>query len=231
MVVLEREQRVKHRQADPPVVGEPAEVESGLRIDRQQFGRLELELACQCCVRSLRSGLVVASRRSASRPTSGCSGSRRPAAASSRQVPDQAPIAALSSSDRAQSSPGASGISIPSSRLGALVHEPVVDHELNPRRRQQVQKRCGLKFVARHQARLATRGFGLSRLAVSGNTCSKGTPAKPPSAGPWPGNGDRWKCRRPCALRRTQGKVGGISLRSRGGSSVSWRFSRSRSES
>ena len=35
--------------------------------------------------------------------------------------------------------------------VGTLVHEPVVDHELNPRRGQQVQDRGGLECVARHQ--------------------------------------------------------------------------------
>ena len=49
-----------------------------------------------------------------------------------------------------QSSPGASGMSIVFGRR-ALVDEPVVHHELDPRGRQQVEDRRGLELVARHQ--------------------------------------------------------------------------------
>jgi hypothetical protein len=39
-----REQRVQHREADPPVVGEPA-LQAGLGIDRQQLRRFDFRLA------------------------------------------------------------------------------------------------------------------------------------------------------------------------------------------
>ena len=71
VVVLQREQRVEHRQADPPVVGEAGEVHAGLGIDRQQPGRLDPQLAADAGPQ-LRRRLRDRTRRSARHPTSGC---------------------------------------------------------------------------------------------------------------------------------------------------------------
>ena len=134
VVVLEREQRVEHGQPDPPVVGEPGEVDAGLGIDRQQARRLDAQLAADAGAQ-LGRRLRDRSRRSATRPTSGCSGWRRPAAASTRRAPASGTeLAARGSSARPSRRPAGVGMSIVVG-LRALVHEPVVHHELDPRRR------------------------------------------------------------------------------------------------
>ena len=45
VIVLLREQRVQHRESDPPVLGESAQMNAGVRIDGQQFRRFEFQLA------------------------------------------------------------------------------------------------------------------------------------------------------------------------------------------
>ncbi len=75
VVVLEREERVEHRQPDPPVIGEPAEMHARLWIDGQEPGRLQLELAAFAGPHSS-SRRRTTSRTPAMRPTSGCSGWR-----------------------------------------------------------------------------------------------------------------------------------------------------------
>ena len=49
VVVLLGEDRVEHRQPDPPVVGETAQVHAGLGVHRQQLCRFEPELAALAC--------------------------------------------------------------------------------------------------------------------------------------------------------------------------------------
>ena len=118
-------------------------------------------------------GVADRSRRSATRPTSGCSGWRRPAAASIPAAPGRAPSAEPSSSGD-PSRRRARAESRCRLRRGPLVHEPVVHHELNPGGCQQVEQRRRLELVAVISSRLTTRGLGLRRLAASGKTCCSG---------------------------------------------------------
>ena len=96
VVVLQREQRVEHREPDPPVVGEPAQVHAR-SPDRPAAASSPRSSACRPrrCAASPRPSRH-RSRRSATRPTSGCSGWRRPAAAWIRRAPVPAPSAGLS---------------------------------------------------------------------------------------------------------------------------------------
>ena len=58
VVVLIGEERVEHRQTDPPVVGEPAEVQAGVGIDRKQAGGLHAQLAADARAQLRRGGRV-----------------------------------------------------------------------------------------------------------------------------------------------------------------------------
>ena len=148
VVVLQREERVEHRQADPPVVAEAGEVHAGVGVDRQQAGWLDPELAG--AVRAQLGGHVVAAAVDLRRvPPVAVRDWCRPAAASSPRAPGRGRSAARGCLARPSRRPRRRDVDALGRR--AIVHEPVVHHELDPRGGQQVQDRRRLELVARHQ--------------------------------------------------------------------------------
>ena len=213
VVVLLREQGVEHRQADPPVVAEAGEVRTGLRIHRQQPGRLEPQLAADVSADLLRGRGVAAVDLRRVPPVAVQVGvGRRPGRtvrAGSRSVLRTLMVGSP------KSSPGWRR-NLEELGLRVLVHEPVVHLELNPRRRQQVQDRRRLELLAGHQ--LAADGARVGHEQVGGvrtpcaraGSCGRSAGRRSPFAGP-PGR---------CWSRRWCGPRAASDPRSRG--SAAW---------
>ena len=105
-------------------------------------------------------------------PTSGCSDWRTPGAASIRPAPGRAPWRGTRMVGSPQSSPGRRR-DIDELGRRELVHEPVVHHELNPGRRQQVQNGRRLERVARHELPADDAWVGNQEVRACRGTCAR----------------------------------------------------------
>ena len=149
-VVLEREQRVQQAQADPAVLGEAGDLAAGERIDAKPSARAHEHLAIAAGTeRRLCRGAAAVDVRPVPPVRVLVDVDRRPGR--SRD------LGRVRGRDRHAHRPFVPAVAaverdVVGMRPGALpVHEPVVDHELNPRRGDDVEDGGGLERLARQQ--------------------------------------------------------------------------------
>ena len=127
----------------------PLRCTPGLRIDRQQLRRFDLQLAA-LAGSQLRGddGIGAVDLRAVPPVTVRVGVGRRPRRPGRRRLRHRC---AAPSSRRRTSRRRGRAESRRTSVVAALVHEPVVHHELNPGRGQQIENRGRLKLVPGHQ--------------------------------------------------------------------------------